>query len=90
MIESFDKPMIGDFVRIRRVALKDTPPSFITLMIVDITKSETDSNISFYSGVKYPFIMDGVMYSFFTDNITKNFGKIQVDELIKTYPEYLL
>jgi hypothetical protein len=47
-----------------------------------------DENLNFYNGIKFPFELDGVSYSFFVDNVTKNFGKIPVIELLEKYVKW--
>ncbi len=96
MNEMFEIPQIGDIVRIERISVKNVPTSFITLRVVDIMKSDDgyDDN-PLLSGVAYPFNWDGAFgygftYSFFKDNLIKNYGQLDMDYFIENYPEYII
>lgn len=87
MNDRINVPSVGEFVRIRR----PTTSCYITVLIIDSREGRFDQRLNLYVGVSFPFELEcRTPYSFFTVNVIKNFGNITVNELIKTYPEYVI
>ncbi len=63
----------------------------IPISIIHITGSRACRLETYYTGtLVVPHGYDGVVVGFFCDTILNDFGEITTDELLDTYPEYIL